>query len=81
MKGHIMTENIESIVVTDEEIAPTRFEKIKAAAKQVDPKVYGAAAIAVIAAVGFAAYKRIENFEEREEARLAEAAIEETAEV
>ena len=76
-----MTENVETVVVADEEIAPTRFEKIKTAVKQVDPKVYGAAAIAVIAAVGFAAYKRIENFEEREEARLTEAAIEETAEV
>lgn len=76
-----MTENIETIVVTDEEIVPTRFDKIKAAAKQVDPKVYGAAAIAAIAAIGFAAYKRIDNFEAREEARLAEADVIEIVEV
>lgn len=67
-----MSEIIDTTIVGEEEIVPTRFEKIKAAAKQVDPKVYAAAAIAAVAGIGFVAYKRIENFEEREAARLTE---------
>ncbi|QAU06283.1 hypothetical protein SEA_RICKMORE_49 [Gordonia phage Rickmore] len=69
MKGHIMTENIETVVV-EEEIVVTPLTKFKIALKKVDPKVYAAAAVAVIGAAGFAAYKRIENYEEREAARL-----------
>ncbi|QGJ90398.1 hypothetical protein SEA_PHEPPER_54 [Gordonia phage Phepper] len=69
MKGHIMTENIETVVV-EEEIVVTPIEKLKKTLKKVDPKVYAVAAVAAIGAVGYAAYKRIDNYEEREAARL-----------
>ncbi|QPL14699.1 membrane protein [Gordonia phage Schwartz33] len=68
MKGHIMTENNDTNVV--EETTVTPLDKFKTTLKKVDPKVYAAAAVAVVGALGFAAYKRIENFEEREAARL-----------
>ncbi|WNM72435.1 hypothetical protein SEA_MOSSY_56 [Gordonia phage Mossy] len=68
MKGHIMTESVETVIV--EETTVTPMTKIKTALKKVDPKVYAVAAVATIGAVGFAAYKRIENFDEREAIRI-----------
>lgn len=67
-----MTDKTVEIVEVVEETAVTPIEKIKTALKKVDPKVYTVAAIAVAGALGFAAYKRIENFETREADRLVE---------
>ena len=67
-----MTENIEIVETVDIVEGNPRIEKIKAALKKVDPKVYAAAAVAAIGTVGYIAYKRIENFEEREAARMIE---------
>ncbi|UVK59337.1 membrane protein [Gordonia phage Pherobrine] len=69
MKGHIMTENVETVIV-EETVAVSPLDKFKTTLKKVDPKVYAVAAVAAIGAVGFAAYKRIENFEEREAIRI-----------
>lgn len=64
-----MTENNVETIVIEEEVTITPVAKFKNALKNVDPKVYAVAAIAVIGALGFAAYKRIENFDEREATR------------
>ena len=66
-------ETVEIIdAIVEEPVTP--IAKIKTALKKVDTKVYIAAAAAVAgAAVGFAAYKRIDNFENREAERLLEA--------
>lgn len=63
-------ENVEIIdAVVEETVSPV--EKIKTTLKNVDSRVYIATAGAVIGGIlGFVAYKRIENFEAREAARL-----------